>query len=82
MTDAVITYADVVTKQLVENWAEDRGFSAADQICLHVEERFGARSVRVVTAHDQGDHLVLRLLTDCWEKPKEFALLSDGALSW
>lgn len=80
-----ITYADVVTKQAVENWADERGFIAEDQLRLHFEdrfERFGARSIHVAAAEDQGECLILQLTADCWAEPREFALLSDGALSW
>jgi hypothetical protein len=77
-----MTYADVVTKQAVENWADMKGFVAEDQLRLHLEERFGAHSIHVTSANDQGDFLVLELTTDQWEEPREFALLSDGALSW
>lgn len=77
-----ITYEDVVTKHAVENWADDKGFVAEDQLRLHLEERFGAHCVHVTSANDQGDFLVLQLTTDCWEEPREFALLADGALSW
>jgi hypothetical protein len=81
MSNAV-TYADVVTKQVVENWADERGFVADDQLALHMEERFRAHRVHVESANDQGDFLVLHLATDQWDDPREFALLADGALSW
>lgn len=80
-----ITYADVVTKQAVEDWAEVRGFSAEEQLSMHFEERFerfGASSIHITAAEDQGECLILQLTTDRWEEPKEFALLSDGSLSW
>jgi hypothetical protein len=77
-----VTYADVVTKQAVENWADERGLVAEEQLTLHLEERFGAHQIHVTSADDQGDFLVLHLTTDQWAEPREFALLSDGALSW
>jgi hypothetical protein len=39
-----VTYANIVTKQAVENWADQRGLVAEDQLTLHLEERFGART--------------------------------------
>jgi len=79
---ATITYADVATKQALESWADGKGFIAEDQLVLHLEERFGVSAIHVTTTIDQGDFLVLQLTTNCWEDPREFALLSDGALSW
>lgn len=78
----IITYADVVTKQAVENWADERGLVAEDQLTMHLEERFGAHQVHVMSVDDQGDFLVLHLTTEQWTEPREFALLPDGALSW
>ncbi|MBS0210440.1 MAG: hypothetical protein JSS27_15970 [Planctomycetes bacterium] len=80
--ESCITYADVITKQAVQDWAGGKGFDAEDQICLHLKERFSVRSIQLIAAIDQGDFLLLQLTTDCWEEPREFALLSDGALSW
>jgi len=80
--NTMISYTDIVTKQAVEDWADDKGFVAEDQLSLHMEEKFGAHSVHVTDANDQGDFLILQVTTDCWEEPREFALLPDGALSW
>jgi hypothetical protein len=80
--ESTITYGDVVTKQSVEDWADDKGFDAEDQIRLHLEERFAVSSIHVVNAIDQGGFLLLQLTTNCWNEPREFALLADGALSW
>ena len=82
MDSPTMTYADVLTKQMVEDWADDRGFSAADKIALHLEERFNLREVNVVSARDQGSFLLLQLSADCWTEPREFALLDDGSLAW
>lgn len=77
-----VTYADIVTKQAVENWADARGLVAEDQLTRHLEERFGAHQVHVTSVDDHGDFLLLHLTTDQWTDPREFALLPDGALSW
>jgi hypothetical protein len=82
MDSATLTYEDVVTKQLVEDWADDKGFDASDQLCLHLEERFDVAGIHVVSAVDKGDFLVLQLTTERWSEPREFGLLSDGSLSW
>ncbi len=82
MKAATLTYEDVVTKQLVEDWADDKGFAASDQICLHLEERFEVTAIHVVAAVDQGDFLVLQLTTERWSEPREFGLLSSGSLTW
>jgi hypothetical protein len=36
MSSSVI-YANIVTKQAVENWADQRGLVAEDQLTLHLE---------------------------------------------
>ena len=77
-----ITYKDIATKQIIEKWADDKGFVAEEQLALHMEERFRVTSIHVVAAVDQGDFLLVRLVTDCWQEAREFALLPDGALSW
>jgi hypothetical protein len=78
----VISYRDVVTKQLVENWADDKGIVAEEEICTHLQERFGVQVVNLIHAKDEGEFLLLILTTDCWQEPREFALLSSGSLAW
>lgn len=82
MAAVVITFVDECTRQLIEAWDDDKEFIAADQICVHLEERFHVRAIHVVAAVDQGDFLTLRLTTDTWEKAREFGLLADGSLAW
>jgi hypothetical protein len=82
MTSPTITYADVLTKQLVEDWADDKGFNAAEQLCLHLEERFHVNTIEVVAAIDHGDFLILQLTANQWHEPREFGLLSNGSLTW
>lgn len=77
-----ITYADGLTKQMTENWADNKGFDAAEQIALHLEDRFSVNHVHVVEARDEGAFLMLRLTTDHWSKPREFVLLDTGSLAW
>lgn len=81
MSNAV-AYADVVTKQVVENWADERGLVAEDQRAVHLKERFRRHRIHVTSANEQGDVLVVHLTTDPWAEPREFALLSDSAFSW
>jgi hypothetical protein len=78
----MISYTDVVTKQLVENWADDKGFVAEEEIYTHLQERFGVQTINVIHAKDEGEFLMLTLTTDCWQEPREFALLSNGSLAW
>ena len=82
MTDPIFNYADLSTEQLVEDWAGEKGFNAANQICLHLEERFHVNTIELVAALNQGEFLILRIATDQWKEPREFGLLSDGSLAW
>jgi hypothetical protein len=82
MGENFITYKDVTTRQVVDAWGKDKDFVVEEQLTLHLEERFGISSVHVIAAIDQGDFVLLQLTTNCWREPREFALLSDGALSW
>jgi hypothetical protein len=75
-------YADIRTKQIVDDWANDNGFIAEGQLRLHLAERFDAGSFYVVTVEDHGEFLTLQLTADCWEVQREFALMADGALCW
>ncbi len=82
MTSAQITYGDVLIKQLIENWGDNRGFSAAEKIGLNIEDRFSVTQIHVVEAKDEGAFLMLRMTTDRWSEPREFAILDDGSLAW
>jgi hypothetical protein len=82
MSLPTVSYTDVITKQLAENWGDEKGFDAAEQICMHLQERFGIKSIRLIQAKDNGEFLLLTLTTDCWQEAREFALLSNGSLSW
>jgi hypothetical protein len=77
-----ITFGDPTIQQLVEDWANDKGFVATDQLVMHLEERFQVAAVHVVAAISQGGFLILRLTTDRWQEPREFGLLSNGSLTW
>lgn len=82
MQQATIEFEDVLTKQLVDDWADARGFIAADEISLHLEERFGVERIVIHNADDQGDFLLLKISTDQWTDQREFALMSTGSLAW
>jgi hypothetical protein len=77
-----ISYADVLSKQLVENWGDNKGFDAEETILMHLEERFEVEQFEIVRAKDEGDQLILEISAEQWEKPKEFGLLSNGSLVW
>lgn len=64
--------------QIIEDWASDKSILAAEQFCLHLQERFDAGSIRVVTVENHGDFLSLLLTANCWEGQGEFALQADG----
>jgi hypothetical protein len=77
-----ITYADVLTKQLIENWGDNKGFNAVEQIMLNMEDRFSVSCVHIAEVRDEGAFLMLRVTTDHWNEPREFALLDTGSLAW
>jgi hypothetical protein len=79
---SIVSYPDMITKETVEQWANERGLVAEHQIALHMKERFGARHIVVNSADTQDGFLILHLTTDQWTEPREFALLADGSLSW
>lgn len=82
MEQVRIKYDDILTKQMVEDWADDKGFIASEEISLHLEERFDVAHILIHEAVDQGDFLSLKISTDKWSEPREFALMSTGALAW
>jgi len=82
MGSPTITYADILTKQMVEDWADEKGFDAADEIALHLEERFSLNEVHVLSALERDGFLLLQLSSDGWTDRREFALLDDGSLVW
>jgi|GEM_PF-2388537 len=83
--DITITYEDLKLKKAIDAWADDHGFDAVEQIRCHFEiifERFRAKSIHLTAVEDRGDFLRLSISAAGWEKAKEFALMSDGRLSW
>ena len=77
-----IKYADVIAKQLIENWADEFGFCAESQIAMHLEELFDVTCASIVSATESEECLLLQITTDRWEGAKEFALLPSGSLAW
>ena len=82
MQQTTVEFDDVLTKQLVEEWADLRGFIAVDEVSLHLEDRFGVESVVIHNADNKGDFLLLQISTDQWRDPREFALMPTGSLAW
>ncbi|MGO8691354.1 MAG: hypothetical protein ACLQLG_17160 [Thermoguttaceae bacterium] len=82
MAAAKITYADALIKQLLDDWGDDKEFDAAEQIALHMEERFSVTAVDVVKAANKGTFLIFWVSTDRWKEPREFSLLDNGSLAW
>lgn len=66
----------------MESWADGKGFAAEEQLAMHLEERFDVLSVQVLSASAHPGFLMLELLADSWDEPREFALMDDGAISW
>ncbi len=82
MSPSKIFYANVLFKQLVENWCDDKGFDAQETIAMHMEERFEVKIIHILEVENEGEWLILRMTTDLWQEPREFALLSSGTLAW
>jgi hypothetical protein len=82
MPSNTITYSDVPTKQLIENWGENNGFDAAECIALNLEHRFSVNQIHIVEARDETGFIVLRVACDTWSEPREFALMDTGSLAW
>ncbi len=82
MTSATISYLDVPTKQVIDNWGDKNGFDAAERIKQRMEDRFSVSWVHIVEARDEGAFLALRMTTDRWSEPREYALLDNGSLAW
>jgi hypothetical protein len=82
MDSILICFSNPVTRQIVEKWALRREFVFDEELGIHMGERFGVKSVEVVSAVIQGEDLLLQLTTDLWLEPREFALLSSGSLVW
>jgi hypothetical protein len=40
MGPSAISYRDPSIKQLTDDWGDDKGLVATDQIAMHLEERF------------------------------------------
>ena len=82
MTLPTIQYANILTKQVVENWADEKGFSVEEQIRVHMEQLFEVNEILILDAKNEGDHLMLTVSTHVWPESREFALLSNGSLAW
>ena len=77
-----VTYSNVVIKQQVEAWAENLEFDADEQLFMLLEDKYGTTNLTVVDARDEGECLILAIVTDLWNEPREFALLRSGSLAW
>lgn len=77
-----VEFADVITKQTVENWGDDKGLDAVGKIHAHFRERFGLGRFCILSAKDNTDHLELEVKSDQWDRAREFALDSAGNLIW
>lgn len=75
-----LTYADVVTKQCVEAWAEGLDFDFEEHVMTHLEQLFDIKSAEVVDASPDSDAIRLNIVTDRWTKPKQFVLDRNGSL--
>ena len=75
-----ISYSNIVIKQRIEAWAEGLEFDPEEQILMLLEDKYGAMNVAVVDAYPDHECLMLKLTTDLWKQPREFALLKSGSL--
>lgn len=82
MNETKVEFENGLTKQLVEDWADARGFVAEDRISLHLEERFGIERIVIHSADNQGDFLLLKVSSEQWTDQREFVLMSTGSLAW
>lgn len=83
VSELVITYSDVLTKQLVQDWGDAHNQDAEESITMHFEQRrFALKEVRVETARIEGELLFLQIGSDLWSAPREFALTPEGSLLW
>ena len=78
-----ITYADVLTKQLVQDWGGAHNQDAEESILIHFEQRqFGVREIRVESARVEGELLFFLITSDLWVVPREFSLTPEGSMMW
>jgi hypothetical protein len=82
MPRPAITYADVLTKQLVQDWGDVHHLDAEQSIALHFEQRFGVQAIKVESADDTGEVLILKVVSNLWSAPREFGLSCEGSLIW
>lgn len=82
MSPSTVSFSDVISKEVVENWGDDKSFDAKEALVTHMEERFEAKTINILEARDEGEQLILLITTDLWEEPREFALFSSGSLVW
>jgi hypothetical protein len=82
MTPTAINYANVLIKQRVEAWAEGLEFDPEEQLLMLLEDKYRTASFTVVDACAEDECLMLKVTTDLWKEPKEFALLRNGSLAW
>jgi len=82
MSRPTVTFANVLTKQLLQDWGDVSHIDAEEAIVLHFEERFDVKNIHVESARDDGEHLLLNVATDLWSVPREYALSREGSLIW
>ena len=82
MADTTLSYADILTKEVVHNWGEETGLFAEEAIAIHLEEAFRVRRISVKAARVEQGVLVLHIATDKWSVPREFLLTPEGSMMW
>ena len=82
MSRPVITFSDVLTKQLVQDWGDVSNVDAEESIALHFEELFSVKRIYVESARNDGETLLLKVATDLWSASREYALSREGSLIW
>lgn len=77
-----ISYASEGVHVAILDWSQRTGINGAEHLAMHVHELFSAEAFDVLSAQPHSGFLLVRLLVDKWQEPKEFGLLDDGRLSW
>lgn len=80
MIQPMLRFADIIVKQRVEEWADGLDFDPTEQLRLVLGDKFGTMRFLVHDAQPEGDFIILKISTDRWLEPREFALFQSGSL--
>jgi hypothetical protein len=77
-----IEYKDWVVKDAINKWEEKVGIIFEEQFLMHLECKFDVNNIKIISAQDCGEYILIKVTGDIWSDIREFGFSGDGRLFW